>query len=88
MGNSFTQDEEWEGGSRSTSSKFKAGLVNPGQVATKGIALKPNQGTGFDVSGPKEWNGVNVIHPSSIISVFTAYATNTIQIMDNRNHHR
>lgn len=38
----------------STSSKFKAGLVNPGQVATKGIALKSNQGTSFDVSGSKE----------------------------------
>lgn len=54
MGNSFTRDTEGEGGRGNTSSKFKAGLVNPGQVVTKGIALKPNQGTGFDVSGSKE----------------------------------
>lgn len=81
MGNSFTQDKEWEGGSRSTSSNFKAGLVNPGQVATKGIALKPNQGTGFDVSGSKERKGVNVIYPTefnypSVYRVCHKYNTN------------
>lgn len=81
MGNSLKQDKEWKGGSWSTSSKFKAGLVNPGQVATKGIALKPNQGTGFDVSGSKEQKGVNVIYPTefnylSVYSVCHKYNTN------------
>lgn len=81
MGNSFTQDKEWEGGSRSTSSKFKAGLVNPGQVANKGIALKPNQRTGFDVSGSKEQKGVNVVYQTDfnylcVYSVCHKYNTN------------
>jgi len=41
MGNSFTRDTDRGGGRGSTSSKFKTGLINPGQVVTKGIALKP-----------------------------------------------
>lgn len=85
MRNSCIRDTEWkggrEGGRASISSKFKAVLVNPGQVVTKGIALKPNQGSGFDVSGSKEWKGVNVIYPIefnylSVYSVCHKYSTN------------
>lgn len=35
---------------RRTSSKFEAGLVNPAQVVTEEITLKPNQEPGFDMS--------------------------------------
>jgi len=37
----------------STSNKFEAGLVRPGQVVTEEITLKPNQGPGFDMSRSK-----------------------------------